>query len=152
MAERITFSQLPKGVLESMMGIESYIGKQNISLKRLELLRVYISQLNNCAYCIDMHYKEAIAAGETNERLIGLTAWENLPFYTDEERAILAWTKAVTRNTNEQEFAQCYQELMPYYSNDEISNLTLAIIQIGSWNQLCKSCGWQAGHYQVGQH
>jgi AhpD family alkylhydroperoxidase len=114
----------------------------------LELVRVRASQINHCAFCVDMHSLDARAAGETEQRLYALAAWEEAPFFTARERAALAWTEAVTRLANGPVSETLYRATLEQFGEKEIVDLTLAIIAINGWNRLAGVFRTEAGHYR----
>jgi len=151
--QRLNFEQIPEELMSSMMKVENTVNKAGFDHSLLELIRYYVSQINQCAYCMDMHYKEAIAAGETEQRLHSIMAWRETDYYNEQERAVLAWTESVTQIAHasaEQQFL--FENLSEYFAPEDIANLTLAITQINSWTRLAKSFGFEAGSYEVGQH
>jgi AhpD family alkylhydroperoxidase len=151
--QRITFQQIPEQLMSCMMQTENYLNSVNIEYKLLELMRFYVSQLNECAYCIDMHFKEAIAAGETVQRLYSVSMWQDTNYYNEREQTMLAWAASVTQLSDKPLAQQpLFDELKQHFSLEEIANLTLAVTQINSWNRLAKSFGFEAGSYKVGQH
>jgi AhpD family alkylhydroperoxidase len=117
-----------------------------------ELVQVRASQINHCAFCIDMHTIDARAAGETEQRLYALSAWEEAPFFTPRERAALAWTEAVTRLSQHPVPEELYNTTREHFSEKEIVDLTLAIIAINGWNRLAGVFRTEAGHYQPRAH
>ncbi|WP_086931979.1 carboxymuconolactone decarboxylase family protein [Agarilytica rhodophyticola] len=149
--QRIGYTEVPSGVFDAMMQTEEYLKSSDIDFKTLELMRVRVSQINGCAYCVDMHYKEAIAAGEEHQRLYSLTCWREAPYYSDQERAILAWAEAITevKDNSNVGISEDYKELESFLSKKEIANLTLAISAINSWNRLMIAFGFEAGNYEV---
>ncbi len=118
----------------------------------LELVRVRASQINHCAFCLDMHTIDARAAGETEQRLYAVAAWEEAPFFTPRERAALAWTEAVTRLADGPVPVELYNKTREQFSEKEIVDLTLAIIAINGWNRLAGVFRTEAGHYQPRAH
>ena len=119
----------------------------------MEVLRYRVSVINQCAYCIEMHFKEAVAAGESELRVYSSPTWKETKFYNESEQALLAWSESVTMlNDSADQRQQSFTNLSKYFSQDDISNLTFAIVQINSWNRLVKPFGFEAGAYQVGQH
>ncbi len=137
-----------------MLQTEQYIKNLNIIDESfMELLRYHVSMLNKCAYCIDMHFKEAIAAGESELRVYSSFAWKETDYYNDSEQALLTWTESVTMlNDTAAQRQQSFTNLSKYFSQDDIANLTLSIVQINSWVRLAKPFGFEAGSYQIGQH
>lgn len=139
--------------MSCMMQTEHYLNNIDLDHKLLELMRFYVSQLNGCAYCIDMHFKEAIAAGETEQRLYSVSMWRDTNFYSEAERAMFAWAESVTQLSDDALTQQpIFDELSRHFSVSEMANLTLAVSQINSWNRLARSFGFEAGSYQLGQH
>ncbi|MEM5481562.1 carboxymuconolactone decarboxylase family protein [Pseudoalteromonas fuliginea] len=151
---RVPFENIPEDLMNCMMQTEKYIKSLNIIDESfMEVLRYRVSVINQCAYCIEMHFKEAIAAGESELRIYSSSAWKETNFYNESEQALLEWTESVTKlNDSTDQRQQSFTNLKKYFSQDDISNLTLSIVQINSWNRLAKSFGFEAGNYQVGQH
>jgi AhpD family alkylhydroperoxidase len=152
MAARIPFPHVPKDLMAAMMHVENYVNSCGFSARLLELLRLRTSQINGCAYCIDMHYKEAIAAGEEPLRLYSLSVWRDTDFYDAKEQAALAWCEGVTSAHDNNLTGNLFAEIQRHFKDDEIANLTLAITQINSWTRLAKSFGFPPGRYQAGGH
>ena len=150
MTERIAYSEIPNALIECMMATEKYVNSCGFSPRLLELIRFRASQLNGCAYCIDMHHKEAIHAGEFPHRLYSLSAWGDTPFYTDEEKAALRWTEAITLLPEDRTSDRMVEEMQRFFDKATLANLTLAIVQINGWNRLAKSFCFEPGHYQAG--
>lgn len=113
-----------------------------------ELVKTRASQINGCAYCIDMHTKDARAAGETEQRLYALDAWRETPFYTDRERAALEWTEAVTLIAEDHAPDDLFQRVRQHFSEEELVNLTLAIVAINGWNRLAIAFRAVPGSYE----
>ena len=149
--ERISQKDLPEGLIQTMFQVQQYIDNSGLDLKLLELIRMRVSQINSCAYCIDMHLKVGIDAGETPLRLVSVSAWRETPYYSPEEQAVLAFAETLTRLPEEQHSDHIHDELNKYFSKEEIAKLTLAIIQINSWNRLTRSFGTVPGKFQVKQ-
>jgi AhpD family alkylhydroperoxidase len=151
---RISFENVPKQLINCMMQTEQYINSVNIIDKSfMEVLRYRVSMINKCVYCIEMHFKEAVAAGETELRIYASSTWRDVTFYSKAEQALLAWTEFVTMlNDSAPQRQQLFDDLTNYFNQDEIANLTLSIIQINAWNRLAKAFGFEAGSYQVGQY
>lgn len=131
-----------------MQGLEAYVRQSGLEKSLLELVRLRASQINGCAYCIDMHTKDARLAGETEQRLYLLSAWREAPFYTDRERAALAWTEAVTRISPESVDDALYKSVRRHFNEKELVDLTLAIIAINGWNRLAISFRTEPGTYK----
>jgi AhpD family alkylhydroperoxidase len=152
MTVRIAFPNVPKNLIAAMMHVENYVNACGFNMRLLELLRLHASQINGCAYCIDMHYKEAIAAGETPMRLYSLSVWRGTDFYDAQEQAALAWCEAITAIHENNPTDELFGEMQRHFKDSEIANLTLAITQINSWIRLSKSFGFAPGHYEAGRH
>lgn len=147
--ERISYSEIPNGLFGAMMKINEYLKKTTLENKLLELVKYYVSQINGCAYCIDMHYKEAIHAGETELRLYSLSVWKEVPYYSDKEKAVLAFAEAVTKISIEGVADEVFLKLSEFFSKEEIANLTLAIVEINSWTRLMRTFNFTPGKYKV---
>ena len=150
MTIRIPYPSVPKNLMGAMMHVENHIKTCGFSIKFLELLRVRVAQINACAYCIDMHYKEALAAGEEPLRLYSLPTWRDTDFYDAREMAALAWCEAITDIQKTSNFDTLFAEMQKHFKEDEIAHLTLAITQINSWTRLVKPFGFTPGLYQAG--
>ncbi len=135
-----------------MRNLEDYVQSSGLEHGLLDLVKLRASQINGCAYCIDMHTKDARARGETEQRLYALDAWEETPFYTERERAALAWTEAVTRVFDGHVPDAVYETARKQFSEKELVNLTLAIVAINGWNRLAISFRTVPGSYQPDQH
>jgi len=146
--ERITFNDAT-GVYTALKQGQNYVDNCGLDIKLLELMRIRVSQINSCAYCLDMHYKEAIHAGETPLRLISVSAWRETSYYTPQEQAALAFAETLTHMLAEENSDSIHDELNKYFSKEEIANITMAVIQINSWNRLVRSCGPVPGNYKV---
>ncbi len=140
----------PAGAVEAMRGLEKYLAGCGLEQSLVELVKMRASQINGCAYCLDMHSKDARAAGETEQRLYLLDAWREAPMYTDRERAALAWTEAVTLITAGHVPDDVYANAREQFSEEELVNLTLAIIAINGWNRLAIAFRAGAGNYRAG--
>jgi len=149
MEPRIDYKKaVPPEALHALYGLERSIRNSGLETKLLELVRMRASQINGCAYCLDMHSKDARAEGETEQRLYGLSAWREAPYYTDRERAALEWTEAVTLVSRDQVPDEVYERTRRQFSESELANLTLAVISINSWNRLAIACRAVPGTYQ----
>lgn len=152
MEERISYQQVPGELIGAMQQIESYLSKSGLDEKLLNLMRFYVSQLNGCAYCLDMHFKEALAGGEEEKRLHSVGAWRDTDYYSDREQALLTWAETVTKlDKKPKQQTQEFDELRLYFSLEQIAQLTLAITQINSWNRLVKAFHFRPGRYQLAQ-
>jgi len=148
MQQRIDYMKSGRGVYEAMLGIERYLNQSGLDPKLRHLIEVRVSQINGCAYCIDKHWKDARALGETEQRLYGLDAWKESPYYTDRERAVLGWAEAVTNIRDGHARNEVFDELKRYFSEKEIADLTLAVGQINIWNRLAIAARATPGLYQ----
>lgn len=131
-----------------MRQLNSYVESCGIEHSLLELVKTRASQINGCAYCLDMHTRDARAAGETEQRLYMLSAWRETPFFSPRERAALAWTEVVTRISEYAVDDELYVELRQHFSEKEAVDLTLAVITINGWNRLAISFGSEVGSHR----
>ena len=152
MSERIDFSKLTPEGYRAMSGLERYVRGSGLEPSLLELIKLRASQINGCAYCIDMHWKDARARGESEQRLYGLVAWRESPYYTERERAALAWTEAVTLIADNHVPDVLYEEVRQHFNESELVNLTLALVAINGWNRLAISFRTEPGTYQPTGH
>jgi AhpD family alkylhydroperoxidase len=151
MEERIKFEKLAHEPLHSLLAIEKYLDHSSIEPKLLHLVKMRASQINGCAYCLDMHSKDARSLGETEQRLYELNAWRETPFYSDRERAALEWTEALTLISQTHAPDESYEKLRAQFSEQEIVDLTYAIGAINFWNRLAISMRTVPGTYQPAQ-
>lgn len=142
-AVRIDAANAAPGALKAMMGIEAYINDCGLDKTLVELVKMRASQINGCAYCLDMHSKDARAAGVTEQRLYLLDAWRESPLYTPRERAALTWTEALTQISKSHAPDTDFQEVREQFSDKELTDLTLLITQINSWNRFAIGFGFQ---------
>ena len=148
MSARLNYiHEFPEGV-HAMMELGHAISDSGLEASLLELVKTRASQMNGCAYCIDMHTKDARAAGETEQRLYALSAWREGPFFTPRERAALALTEALTNIQQGHAADEVYEEVRREFNDKELVRLTFAITQINSWNRLAISFRSEPGHYQ----
>lgn len=152
MTERISLLETSKGLMDGLMKTESYLKKSGLDHKLLELMKYRVSQINGCAYCLDMHHKEAINMGEEELRLHSLPAWRECPFYSEKERTVLAFAEALTYTDKQDVSDELYSHLSNQFSKAEIADLTMAIAQINSWNRINKTFRPIPGNYRVGQY
>jgi AhpD family alkylhydroperoxidase len=148
MQQRINAAKVAPEAFKVMLNLETYIRQSGLESALLELVRMRSSQINGCAYCIDMHSKDARAAGESEQRLYALDAWRETPFYTDRERAALAWTEAVTLIHQSHAPDEVYEQVRKQFSEKELVDLTLAVAAINAWNRLAISLRSVPGTYQ----
>jgi len=148
MQPRINFYKADPAAIHAMRGLESYLNQSTLEPSLRELVKMRASQINGCAYCLDMHSKDARAAGESEQRLYCLDAWREAPFYSDRERAALEWTEAVTRIADTRAPDDVYERARQQFSEQEMMSLTMAIVAINGWNRLAIGFRAEAGTYQ----
>lgn len=136
---RLPYYKVAPDALKAVLGVENYIQHCGLEKSLIELVKMRASQINGCAYCLDMHSKDARKGGETEQRLYVLDAWEESPLYTERERAALAWTEAVTRVAETHAPKATFDALRPHFSEKEIVDLTVLIGAINLWNRLAIS-------------
>lgn len=151
MKARIDLMHINPGVVQAMLGLERQVRKAGLDNRLLDLVRMRASQINGCAYCLDMHSKDARAAGETEQRLYLLDAWRESPMYSPRERAALEWTEALTLVTEGHVPDEVYAAVREHFSEEELVNLSLAIVAINGWNRLCISFRVLPGTYKAKQ-
>jgi AhpD family alkylhydroperoxidase len=149
MEARVNVLEKGQTGLKSVFALGAYLKKSTIERSLLELVDYRISQINGCAYCMDMHAKDARAAGETEQRLYAISAWKEMSIYTDREKAALTWAEAVNSNHVPQEiFEQAKKQL----SDEELIDLTLAVGNLNTWNKMNIALSpMKPGSYTVGQ-
>ena len=148
MKPRIDFLRVSPRAVQAMQGVQSYVNNSGLEHSLLELVKMRASQINHCAYCLDMHSKDMRAAGETEQRIYLLSAWREAPFYSERERAALEWTEALTLISETEAPDSSYAIVREHFSEEEIVNLSLAIVAINGWNRLCVGLRAEAGTYQ----
>ena len=150
MRTRIDFTRVSPQSLKPLFALGAQVEASGLEHSLLELVKMRASQLNGCAYCIDMHTKDARAAGETEQRLYLLDAWREAPLYTERERAALEWTEAVTLVADGHVPDDAYEEASNNFTEDELVSLTLAIVAVNSWNRMNIAFRMEAGSYRPG--
>ncbi len=148
MRPRMNYGRVAPGVYEAMDALDRYLQGSSIEESLLHFVRLRASQLNGCAYCIDMHWKDLRALGETEQRLYGLDAWRESPYYSDRERAALEWTEAVTAIAAGHAPDDVYERARSSFSEKELADLTLAIATINAWNRLSIAARLTPGNYR----
>ena len=136
-----------KDATKALLGVEDYLHRCGLDHKLMDLVKLRASQMNGCAYCIDMHWKDLRAMGETEQRLYGLDAWEESPYYTERERAALRWTEAVTHLHRDHVANEVYAMVREHFTEKELADLTVAIGMINLWNRLAISLRSVPGQY-----
>lgn len=151
MEQRINIMSASPGALKAMLGLATFLHRSGLEKKLLDLINLRVSQINGCAYCIDMHWKDLRAAGESEQRLYGLDAWRESPYYTDKERAALAWAEAVTLVADIKEVPDdVFEEAHKHFNDEELANLTLGVVAINGFNRMNIAYRTTPGTYQPG--
>lgn len=148
MEERMDYGKAAPGAMRAMNGLQTYVDHCGLEKLLLELVKTRASQINGCAYCIDMHTKDARAAGETEQRLYALSAWRETPFFSPRERAALEWTEALTLISETHVPDEIFEAVRPHFTDKELSDLTLAVILINGWNRYAISFRDVPGTYE----
>jgi len=148
MKARVEYWKVAPGGFKAMMGLENYLHESGLEAPLLHMVKLRASQINGCAYCIDMHWKDARAAGENEQRLYGLDAWREAGYYTDRERAALAWTEALTKVTEGHVPDAVFDATRAHFSDKELADLTWAVAAINAWNRVAISFRSEAGSYR----
>jgi AhpD family alkylhydroperoxidase len=148
MRAQLNYAKVAPGVYDALDALDRYLNESGLDETILHLVRLRTSQVNGCAYCIDMHWKDLRALGEREQRLYSLDAWRESPYYTDRERAALAWAEAVTLLTDGHVPEQVYDQARSQFSAKELCDLTLAVATINAWNRLSISARLDPGGYQ----
>jgi len=148
MQSRLDIHKAAPQAYRAMAGLETYVRNSGLEPDLLHLVKLRASQINGCGFCIDMHTKEARADGETEQRLYALSAWQETPFFTDRERAALAWTEAVTLIGETRAPDEVYEQTRQRFSELELVNLTMAIVVINGWNRICVGFRTVPGSYE----
>ena len=151
MTQRQDYKTVAPEAYAAILGVETYVRNSGIEKPLLELVKARASQINGCAYCLDMHTKDARAAGETEQRLYTLSAWRETSFFTDRERAALEWTEAVTQISGNHVSDALYERVRQYFGDKELVDLTMAVIAINGWNRLAIAFQPVPGTYQPSQ-
>jgi len=149
MEERIHYTKVAPGAYHAMLGLEHYLHDSGLEEGLLHLIKLRASQINGCAYCLDMHWKDLKAFGENEQRMYSLDAWRECPYYSERERAALAWTEAVTLVTNGHVPDAVYEEVKTHFSEKELADLTVAVATINAWNRLAIAGRTTPGLYQL---
>ena len=147
--ERITYGQAA-GVYAALTRSQEYVDNCGLDPELTELIVFRVSQINSCAYCLDMHYKDAVHLGMDPIKLISVGAWREAPYYSPREQAVLAFAETLTQLPAEHSSEGIHDELSKYFTKEEIANLTMAVIQINCWNRLVRSFGPVPGKYKAG--
>jgi AhpD family alkylhydroperoxidase len=148
MTPRIDITRTGMKAVQALLRMQYFVNNCGLEHSLLELVKMRASQINGCAYCLDMHSKDMRASGETEQRIYLLNAWREAPFYSAREQAALAWTEALTLVADGEVPDEVYARVREQFSEEEVVNLTLAVAAINSWNRLCISLRIPAGTYQ----
>jgi AhpD family alkylhydroperoxidase len=145
---RIEYAKFAPEVIRSLYAIERYLHESGIDIKLLHMIKLRVSQINGCAFCIDMHWKDARAAGETEQRLYGLDAWRESPFYTERERAAFEWAESITLVSQSHVPDDVFERLRTQFTEKEIVDLTYVAAMINLWNRVAIPFRAVPGQYQ----
>ena len=148
MQPRIDFTRGAPGAVKVMLDLGKYVHQSGLEASLLGLVNMRASQINGCAYCLDMHSKDARAEGETEQRLYALNAWRETPFFSERERAALEWTEAVTEIGKGHVPDELYERVHKHFNDAELVNLTLAVVAINGWNRIAIPFRAVPGSYQ----
>ena len=151
MDARINFAKLNPGGYKVMYGFGAYLAKSSLGKNLIDLISLRVSQINGCAYCLDMHWKDLKAAGESDQRMYSLDAWQETTYYSERERAALLWAEATTNIRDGHVSDEVFDQVREQFSEQEIADLTLAVVAINGWNRLSIAFRTPAGTYKPGQ-
>ena len=152
MKQRIEYTKIAPDGYKAMAELENYVRRSGLEQLLLELVKTRASQINGCAFCLDMHTKDARARGETEQRLYTLSAWRETPFFTERERAALEWTEAITRVADTHVPEELYEAVRKHFTEKELVDITLAVVAINGWNRLAIAFRTIPGTYQPAKH
>lgn len=147
MKARLEYGKVAPEAIKGMMELENFVRHSGLEISLYELVKTRASQINGCAYCLDMHTKDARKEGETEQRLYALPAWRETPFYTERERAALEWTEELTLISQHHVSDELYEKMLQHFSEKDLMSLTMAIIAINGWNRLAISFRSVPGSY-----
>src|SRR2546423_13045244 len=136
MQKRLDYSKAAPGTVQAMYKLEKFVEESGLERQLLELVKTRVSQINGCAFCIDMHTKDARALGESEQRLYALNAWRETPFFSDRERAALEWAEAITQVADTQVADEVYERVRRHFDEEQLVALTFAAVAINAWNRL----------------
>lgn len=152
MQSRLNYARTSAAGYRAMMSLEAYLHECGLEQSLIHLIKLRASQINGCAFCLDMHWKDLRAIGETEQRLYSLDAWRESPWYTDRERAALEWTEAVTLVAEGHVEDSVYETVRPHFTDKELADLTFAVATINAWNRLAIAARMEPGKYQPAPH
>ena len=147
MTKRIDFSRVGHGAYRAMFALEQHVRQSGLDSSLVELVKLRASYINGCAYCVDMHSKDARAEGETEQRIYSVPVWRETPFYTPRERAALEWAEVVTKISERGVPDAVYESVRKEFGEEELVELTMAVIAINGWNRLAISFASEPGSY-----
>jgi AhpD family alkylhydroperoxidase len=148
MNPRINIGSVSRPAYQAMLGLEKYLHESGLPESLMHLLKLRASQINGCAYCIDMHWKDAKSVGESDQRLYGLDAWREAPYYSEKERAALEWVEALTNIRDGHVPDEVYERARAQFSEKELVDLAMVAVAINGWNRLAIAFRSEAGSYQ----
>lgn len=149
--ERISFQNTPEGLYNGLYQMGGYLGNAGLDKNLLNLIDYRVSQINGCAFCLDMHFKEAVEAGESTVRLSMVSAWRETDIFSEKEMAVLNYAEAVTLPSNNDIGEEVYEAMKKHFNEDHIAAWTLAVVRSNGWNRFMKAFKTKAGEYQIGQ-
>ncbi len=152
MRSRMNYAKASPGAMQAMDALETYLERCGIEPALQDLVRLRASQLNGCAYCVDMHSLDARARGETEQRLYALPVWAETPFFSERERAALLWTEKLTLISLDHVPEGVYEQVRPHFTDEELADLTLLIATINAWNRFGISFRDVPGRYKPKTH
>jgi len=152
MEARMNYAKAAPGAMRAMNGLETYLADCGLESALRDLVKLRASQINGCAYCVDMHSLDARAGGETEQRLYALPVWQETPFFSDRERAALLWTEKLTLISLDHAPDDVYEQVRAQFTEEELANLTLRVATINAWNRF--GIGFRAvpGRYKPATH
>jgi AhpD family alkylhydroperoxidase len=149
MKQRMELQKTEPAAYQAMLELENYVNKSGLDKKIISLIKIRASQINRCAFCIDMHTKDARKNGETEQRIYALNAWRETPFFNPEENAVLNLTEAITLLSENHISDEIYQEVSHYFTPNEIAKILMTIVTINAWNRIVITTKMVPGTYQV---
>lgn len=149
MKARFDYTASAPGAYQAMIGLEKYLHNCGLEASLIHLIKLRASQINGCAYCLDMHAKDLRAIGDTEQRIYTLDAWRECPWYSERERAALAWTEAVTLVTDGHVADDVFEQVRPHFNDKELADLSLVVATINAWNRLSIAARTPPGTYRV---
>lgn len=152
MEARMNYGKAAPGAMRAMNGLETYLATCGLEPALMDLVKLRASQINGCAYCVDMHSLDARAGGETEQRLYALPVWQETPFFSDRERAALLWTESLTLISRDHASDVVYEQVRVHFTDEELANLTLTIATINAWNRFGIGFRDVPGQYQPAKH